>query len=726
MSNILEVAWPTFLIGLYFAIIGLGVQAAVAGLIRFPASIGTSMAIGLAVTSTPMVCSYIAFEDALLPVWPITAICCAALIVGLFNPARLREARSVKAALIRYNPVSGGDVLAGVLTLLVMLPVLKYGLTYWTTGTNDFPNYAASAQIWADSRQVFSAKHADAFGAMQLSRAEFAKPSVTALLVLASKISGTPPYQLLSPMTFIFLFVLFSSLISALHRLFGLGSLMATVSVAIPNFSIVPLSRVYDAQIGQVASVAFFACLLAVLGTIPIGRNRWSLLVLALISAALGVACIGSDFTLIAGSSLLLGGTLLWVMFSSADNGYRRFETAMLCAVASALLCIPMLGTFVESASVEMTGAKGFDIPLASPLSLIGLQPALNYNIDLFYIGCFWILFFAIFMAALVSSNVSQKEKHWTVVLLLCAVANGSLVGLKLGWDNYGTHKWFAVLIAVTIPFLAAYIVSRAPVKYRFRLVAIMALLSALSVLIGVQRGTKMYRVIPKDLISLGESRLLANLSNTNILLGDTYYDSIAALIVPARSVTVVERTYAEPSPPGPGPFVIPANPAGTKTGEKDARLNETYALSYNPWALDRGAILHFGELGSRRFLSGEWNATEPWGVWSGGGDNHIGFNVDWKAHRDGITVVLSGRAYVKDNMQQKIDFLVDGKTASSRVFRSGQTETIEIPVTADAMEKSSGHIVIDVRVSNPLSPADFGAKDKRKLGFGLEKLKVR
>jgi hypothetical protein len=130
--------------------------------------------------------------------------------------------------------------------------------------------------------------------------------------------------------------------------------------------------------------------------------------------------------------------------------------------------------------------------------------------------------------------------------------------------------------------------------------------------------------------------------------------------------------------------------------------------------------------LGSRRFLSGEWNATEPWGVWSGGGDNQIGFKVDWKTRRDGITVVLSGRAYVKDNMQQKIDFLVDGKTASSRVFRSGQTETIEIPVTADAMEKSSGHIVIDVRVSNPLSPADFGAKDKRKLGFGLEKLKVR
>jgi hypothetical protein len=141
-------------------------------------------------------------------------------------------------------------------SFVLMLPVTRFGLTSWTMGTSDFPSYVASSVIWLEGEGEFNSQQHGDFEALMQSRASFEKPIATGFLAFLVKVSGLSSHQLLSVYVWIPLLLLLASLFT-IHRLVSKVQrphhLAAIVAVA---GSSVPMSRLYDAQPGQVLMVA--------------------------------------------------------------------------------------------------------------------------------------------------------------------------------------------------------------------------------------------------------------------------------------------------------------------------------------------------------------------------------------------------------------------------------------------------------------------------------------
>src|SRR5690606_34779011 len=167
---------------------------------------------------------------------------------------------------------------------------------------------------------------------LQLDRASHEKPMVTAVLVLISKLSFHPPYRLLSPLFAVLIFISLSSFHSLVRVIFRIHDLPAALIISLPTFSVIPLSRIYDAQPGQVAAIALLACLLAILATSAYRNSLGERLVLSSVAAVAGAAALGSNLTLVAGSSVMLGAAFLWVLSKKPFPFRKRLESAIFCA----------------------------------------------------------------------------------------------------------------------------------------------------------------------------------------------------------------------------------------------------------------------------------------------------------------------------------------------------------------------------------------------------------
>ena len=337
LRDALEVVGPTLSLIGYAAMIGLGVRALVSRHLVLPRSLGITSGIGLSFTVVFMALSYRLLGNPILPIAPLAMVALAFLLIQL---ARLwREASASLIVLSRWIAsliVSPSDLVAVAATSLVILPVAGFGLTSWTLGTNDFPGYASSAQIWTPApagSDNFIARHPDAFGSGYSKRVG-EKPMATAMLVLTSHLSGVAPYRLLTPVMSVLAFILISSLLALCARVFKLGLATATAVVLIPTFSVVPMSRFYDAQLGQVAAVSLLACLLVIIATASM-RSTWpGRAGLAAVAAAVSAAALGSNFTLVVGSGLLVNRSRDLAngadpsRFARAPNGFGRLHAA--------------------------------------------------------------------------------------------------------------------------------------------------------------------------------------------------------------------------------------------------------------------------------------------------------------------------------------------------------------------------------------------------------------
>lgn len=219
--NALEAIFPAVLTILYVALIGFGVQAAVAGYVRFPRSLGITAGIGLSLTTLLMVYSYKFFGNAELPIVPLAAIALTVISWRVISGLRHSLARGENAhhhiRRIFKNPITLIDLIAAAIVILIMSPVLRFGLASWTMEVNDFPNYAASAEIWTTAPSEFLSQHTDSFGRLQVSRAEFEKPIVVSLQILMGKVANLSPFQLLTPMMAFYLYI-FTSCIATLTK----------------------------------------------------------------------------------------------------------------------------------------------------------------------------------------------------------------------------------------------------------------------------------------------------------------------------------------------------------------------------------------------------------------------------------------------------------------------------------------------------------------------------
>lgn len=737
LLNALETLLPAVITLLYAALIGLGVQAAVAGYVRFPRSLGITAGIGLSLTALLMVYSYRLLENVSLPIIPLAAAALLSIGVRIYLD---RSKGASRAADLRMTLLKGmrfatsdealRELFPALLTVIVLYPVLGYGLTSWTRGIVDLPNYASSAEIWMNSAEIFSQKHQDIFGDLQLWRAAFEKPTVTAIMSLTSILTAYPPYQLLSPTLAILLFIGLSSLLILTRVIFKVGSLTASLVISLPTFSIVPISRVYDGQPGQVASVAILSCLLAVLATPAYRKGVIGKLLIAALAAVVGTAALGTNFTLVAGSSVMLGATFLWALSRKPQQFHKVWQSAAFGFVATLVLSVPMARMYLVSISFQTEQTDEYNVPFASPLALIGQQVSLSDVASQNQVLLSWCLIIATMLVAIWARPSGRFRWLFDLILLSGTIINALVIALRFGWPNYSTHKWLGLFIAFAVPLLLAYGVSLFRGRDRIAMVMLLIPLAVTSAYIGTRRGLEIQNVVSNDMLELKNNEYLKNQKIINIRLGDIQENSIAALVMPSQRVVVAERTYAHASLPERGPFLLRTTNREYIEHPGDRRLNDTYILNEKILHIDANHIdftSNFPE--SRRFLFGLWFKAEEWGTWagtysthpsSGTQDNHVVFIVPNDYRSDDLDLTVTGNPYEPEGTNQTVEFLVNGELLPHH--RDNRTWTIKVPHRLVAAE--DGWIALTIRVGQPFSPSQFGSGDRRILSFGLSQLR--
>ncbi|MDQ8699880.1 hypothetical protein [Hyphomicrobium sp. LHD-15] len=729
--NAFEIARPAFLLGLYAILIGLGVQAAVARYVRFPRSIGLTAGIGLSATAVIIFFSYHFADDATTPIWPLAAV--AALAIAARFVFVLKKCSWNTSFLWRWLRSSSSrsitpiDIMAAVAVALVMYPVTKFGLTYWTNGTADFPNYASSAKIWMTSAAAFAEKHPDAFGDLQLHRASFEKPMVTALLVAMSQLSDTPPYQLLTPAFLFYLFILATSLLVLCSRLFGLGLFTTTITVLTPALSLVPMSRVYDAQLGQAAAVSLLACTFAIVGTAVFKRSAWGIFAFALVTAVVSVAALGSNFTLVIGSGIALAALVVWAALHRAHYFTRLTKAAAVCALLIGAICLPLLSWFKVSFAAQTTGVPGFNIPLASPLAIVGQQISLASVSEQSQTLLSWSVLLVIVSAVLwIRAAYVRRASMLDFFVLAAATANILIIGLKLGWSNYSVHKYLAVVIAVLMPLVLSYATSK--LRGRARIAAIFTFVPLLisSLWISLQHGSSVQIVMSPDLVSLQNHPKLAEQDFVNIDLKNLHEDSFAALLSPSRSATILRSTYARPTPPNTGLFLIRSDKADADIYSNTVKLNDTYSLASIDLSLtDTKIEFNSKHPASRRFLFGNWHPLEEWGTWSGRKNNYVVFDLPPELQSRDFNMTVTGYAFSHVTTPQEIEVLVNDSPLGVQTYQNEGARTFTVSVPRQLTEASNGRVTVNFKSKRLMSPSEFGYADKRFLTFGLISLQV-
>lgn len=729
LLNALETLLPAVLTLLYAALIGLGVQAAVAGYVRFPRSLGITAGIGLSLTALLMVYSYRLFENPTLPIVPLAAIAIVA-IAARFHIERSKRRSGIPALpprTLRGTVLPGyQEIFPAVLAVLVLAPALKYGLTTWTTGGYDFPNYASSAEVWMTSRSVFSEKYLDSFGAGHLGRSNFEKPIVTSILVLISKLSSYPPYRLLTPLLAVLLFIGFSTLFVLIRRVLKVGHLPSALAISLPTFSIVPISRIYDAQPGQVAAIAFLACTLAILAAPASRRGARGLTIYAAIVATVGAATIGTNFTLVAGSSIMLGAAFVWALSRRSTLFIKKIKLSVLGGILAIILSIPMADMYYISFTLQTAGEQGSDIALASPLSVIGQQISLISVPPGKQVLFSWCIAIAAAIAALWARSSGRLRLFFDLLFVAAAVANALLIGLRLGWNNYATHKWLALFIAFAGPLLIAYWASILRGRGKIAFTLLMMPLSISSVYIGLHHGSNITYVISQDLINLRTSEELASQSLINVRLGDPRENSIAALVMPARSVAVIESTYNLPAFPREGMTLIRKDQYNMSAIPQAIDLNNTYSIIPTFLPMKENTVTFSSrDPESRLYLFGVWHVSEQWGTWSGGKDNYVIFELPDAYREQDIVMNVTGMAYTPNGTPQTVEVVVNDELLATLEYPLDNNDKFDLRIPRDVANAKDGRMTVNFRVANPYSPSQFGSRDVRALSFGLSQLKI-
>ena len=582
-----EVTAPALVIGAFLGLVGLAVRVALTTLVRMPASLGVTMALGASVVAVTGTLSYRFVGTAEAPIPPLTATALAVLLWSIVRSWRATSGAPgsrVEAALRRTTVglASRLDGVAIVAALAVLLPLIAWGLTFWTALSNDFPNYAASGQIWSGAGQgaaAFEGKHPDAFGEFQRERAGFEKPMVTALVVVSSRLTGLAPYQLLTPLMLVFLVTLISTLFALSVRLFRLGPAATALAVVVPTFSIIPMSRIFDAQLGQAVAVALLATLVVVAATSRTRATPVAQACLVALIALVASAALGSNATLVVGSAITVTAVGVWVIVRSGVSVRRRLPLLVAGLATTILVSLPLLPWYRKSFGIQSTGGEGTPVPFASPLAAIGQQVSLDAALPLAQALLSWTLALLV-LAALIWGRTTHapRDRAVNTLVLTAIVANGALIALRLGWDNYATHKWLALFIALAMPvFLTAAVARWGWVFGRARL-PLLAALAFSSFLIALSAAVSVVHVMPRDLMNLAADERLTGLHPVNLRLGTSYENSLGALLVPATSVVVTEQTYADPTKASGDVFLLRRDAADA--GDWDlTELNETYAI---------------------------------------------------------------------------------------------------------------------------------------------------
>ncbi|WP_454049417.1 hypothetical protein [Cellulomonas sp. Marseille-Q8402] len=730
LIGVIELLATTGVAVVYLLVIGAPLRLALGAVARPVRGLGVTLGLGLAATGVVVTLCYVLLGDALLPVLPLAACALAALVaLVLLDVVRRARGTTGTARLLHELAPTRWDGIALGLSIIVLAPLLVHGSTYWTALANDFPNYAASAEVWVTSSghgaTPFLTTHPDAYGAFQVHRAEYEKPMVTGMLVALAAATRTPAAGLLATVVGVSFFILIATLLPLVARTLKTPPLVTTLAVAVPSMSIVPMSRLFDAQIGQTVAVALVAVLLAALVATSRG-GRGHLVWHVCLAGLLGTAAVGSNPTLVLGTSIGTAALLGWLVVGRQPWRAAARTTAGAAAVGLALSA-PVLGWYVSSLRNQTTGELGYEIPLASPFSLIGMQVDLRSAPPLGQAAVEWAV---VLLAAGFAYLAAKRRKPGlpaTGALAAATLANGALIVAVNGITSYATHKWLAVAVALVMPFVLARLAETVPSGARGRSTTFLALLGTGSAALGVAAAAAVPVVVPRAAYDLADDERLA-IPTLNVALDDIYQNSLVPLLVPADEVVVAGPTYARSSVPRGSTFLLTEETADAwpSTGETD--LGNGYVLSDVDLSLgEEDVVLSADDPAGRRFLYGRWGELEGSGVWSSGRSTSIVFDVADALRGSDLQLTLTGARFADPSETRELRVIADDTVLARHVYSAAfAADELRVPISSELVEAGRGRVHLTLETPAPLSPQDLGQEDPRSLAYWLGSMSLR
>lgn len=727
-GDLLDVARVTALATAYLVVVGSAVRIGLSRVVTPARGLGLSVGLGLAASGAAVTLAFVVLGDA---VTPVVVVGGAAVLVLLAVAVRaaLPGGTGARAALADLLPTRW-DAVALVAGAVVLAPLAAHGLAYWTSLANDFPSYVGSVETWvADSGHgaaPFRSTHPDAFGAFQERRAMYEKPMATGMLVVAALAGGTPAYGLLGPMTAVSFIAFLATLLTLVRRSVRLGDTLTALVVLVPTFSIVPFSRVVDAQLGHLLALTLLVTLLAVLvAPVRTGTGRWAAGGHVVAVGVVAAATVGTNATLVLGTGIGTAALLAWLVHAHGLPWRRvALRTAAGAAVAVAVSA-PVLDWYLRSLRNQTTGELGYPVPLASPFSLIGMQTTLRATSPTGQALLEWVVVLVGALLVYLAAKRRRPGLPATGVLVLGTVANGALIVAVNDLTSYATHKWMSVAVALVVPFVLARAVERAAAASAGWTTAGASLLTAGSTAIAVAAATATPVVVPTTVLDLADDPRLSGPRTVNVALGDLYLDSIAPYAVPAQHVVSASRTYAASSPPIGSTFLLTDERADAWPTTRTTGVGDDLVLAEVDLTLDEGTtLLGADDPAGERYLYGRWGALEETGSWSTGAQTSIAFDVPDDLRGVDLELTLSGARFADPDEPRTLVVAHGDDTLARRTFREGfRPVDLVVPLSAGRVSATDGRVVLTLETPRPLAPASLGGEDTRLLSYWLGSL---
>jgi hypothetical protein len=723
---------PTFAIAGFLLLIGVAALSLMPRYRWGRGSIGISIGIGMAVISVIVGLTHKLLGNATIAILPVGLAAAAILIVKIVlrlrsHPDGYRYGLLQLWLRVRFAAGLQTSLVVLVLSIAVIAPLARYGLTAWTHGTNDFRSYVGSTQIWlAPSPAPFAAQHTDSFGAHQLYRASFEKPFSTAFLVVATQVTGLATYKLLTPTTILLVFVLIAVSAYIARRAFRLAEPLTWIVAIIPALSIVPFSRVIDAQPGQAIGAALLATFIALWISLTYRGRKWMPVWGIILSAIVACATLGSNFTLVASVLPSLVVALFWLASRRGDEIRGTLRNLAALAIATIILCVPFVTMFVNSFVSQTNGDSGFNIPLATPLALIGQQVSLSPSFGPVTNAILWIIVLAAAAAAFVVTARRSVSIRWLAALVAVTVVTFLAVGLKLGFDNYAAHKYTALVIAVFLPLGFALLFTAGRPRMRRIVVPVATVASASALVIAVLAGTSVAAVVSLNLISLESNSRLKQASELNIDINGFGAELLAPLIVPARHITTVEPNVGFASAPVGNLFLIDHTTAAAYPWKSITPLNDQYSTGTIDVSLGAGMTsFAAGNSSATRFLFGNWYPADTDGTWATGKDSFLVFDPAAGLAGQNVTVTVTGIVDSTAGSARTLTVLANGTPVKTLQSASGAPVTLTFTVPSAAIAANQNRVALDFTVANGMPLPKQTDPTVRNLGFQLQSMTI-
>lgn len=695
---------PTLVVLAYAFVVGAALRLVVAPWLNVPRGFGVTAGLGLSVAAVAVALAHYASIGPASVVLPILAasVVALALVVARTVLGARRDGSPVRSALHRtlrdLLPVPA-DAVAVIATIVVIGPLLRFGLTYWTSFANDYPNYAASVQVWLTAGgdgPTFLERHPDHFGAYQVWRSDAEKPTATGVLITVTRLTGLPAWSLLTPTMVVTMVVLVSALLTFVAAVLPCAGALGVLAVVVPSLSIVPVSRLLDAQVGHLVQVALAAVVLVVLSAATRTGRRGDAWVHRAVAALTLAACAGANVSLLLGSAPMLAALAVWAAVRRGAPPVGFLVDAAWTGALALVLSVPFLPSFTDALSRQSGGEAGFGIPLAGPAAVVGLQATLADAGPTRHVVLQWAGVLALGTLLYVLYRRRVPGSWWTAALVAVTVANGAVLVARFSASNYSVHKWCAVAVALVAPVLLARgaEVLRTRVRRAVPVAAVVAVgLVAVSASSAWKAAEQVRTAVPDELLALADVPEVSGDRTVNVNLGTMYDDSIAPLVLQASRVVVTGVTYAVPACPEGNLLLTRESALERWPHTAVTRLDGDLVLVDLDLRLAAGTV-RFGPTWPEAsgHLCGRWHAPEEAGARAIDPTASVVLDLADDLRGGPVVITLLGE-WGATGGEWPSTVLVNGTAVPVVVTPSGDLESMTVRVPADLPDE--GRIVI-------------------------------